>query len=189
MQPNPNDWIVSNLHNGLSRRRVLAGVATVAGGGTAITLAASQSARAEVGVEDVSIQDASFEAEAVDPIVDVTVAYAYRYDAPTELHIELLVGDEPVASESLRTGRAELENTTTLSGRVVDAAAWELSDFRVAPNETVTRDIDVGVRFAVVDVDEVVAEDAASDTAEIEVTHPDESVAQVGMTGEITRNE
>ena len=184
-----NDWIVSNLQSGLTRRRVLTGSATVVGGGTALLLAGGQTARAEGSVEDVDIADAAFEAEAVDPIVDVDVAYAFRYDAPTEIHIELQIGGETVADELLRTASTELENTTDLSGRVVDSPAWSLSDFEAPSGETITRTVEVGVRFSVIDGDSVVAGDTATDTAEIVVEYPTDGVASVGMVGEIRNAE
>ena len=184
-----DDWSVSNLNSGLSRRRVLLGTASVAVGATALQLVAGQNARANVSVEDVSIDDATFEAEAVDPVLDVTVAYAYAADSVSELHIELLVDGDAVASESLRTGSEELENDTDLSGRVVDADKWSASDFEVESGESITREIDVAVEFSVVDVDRVVAADSASDTAEILVEHPNDDHATVGMVGEIVDGE
>ena len=184
-----DDWSVSNLNSGLSRRRVLLGTASVAVGATALQLVAGQNARANVSVEQVSIDDATFEAEAVDPVVDVTVAYAYAADSVSELHIELLVDGDAVASESLRTGSEELENDTDLSGRVVDADAWSAADFEVEFGESITREIDVTVEFSVVDVDRVVAADSASDTAEIIVEHPNDDHATVGMVGHIVDGE
>ena len=184
-----DDWSVSNLNSGLSRRRVLLGTASVAVGATALQLVAGQNASANVSVEQVEIADATFEAEAVDPVVDVTVAYAYAADSVSELHIELLVDGDAVASESLRTDSEELENDTDLSGRVVDADKWSAVDFEVESGESVTREIDVTVEFSVVDVDSVVAADSATDTAEIVVEHPTDGVASVGMVGEIRNDE
>ena len=184
-----DDWSVSNLNSGLSRRRVLLGTASVAVGATALQLVAGQNASANVSVEQVEIADATFEAEAVDPVVDVEVAYAYAADSVSELHIELLVDGDAVASESLRTESEELENDTDLSGRVVDADKWSAVDFEVESGESITREIDVTVEFSVVDVDSVVAADTASDTAEIIVEHPTDGVASVGMVGEIRNAE
>ena len=107
----------------------------------------------------------------------------------SELHIELLVDGDAVASESLRTGSEELENGTDLSGRVVDANAWSASDFKVESGESITREIDVTVEFSVVDVDRVVAADSATDTAEIVVEHPNDDHATVGMVGQIVDGE
>ena len=184
-----DDWSVSNLNSGLSRRRALLGTASVAVGATALQLVAGQNARANVSVEQVSIDDATFEAEAVDPVVDVTVAYAYAADSVSELHIELLVDGDAVASESLRTGSEELENNTDLSGRVVDADKWSAADFEVESGESITREIDVTVEFSVVDVDRVVAADSATDTPEIVVEHPNDDHATVGMVGQIVDGE
>ena len=184
-----DDWSVSNLNSGLSRRRVLLGTASVAVGATALQLVAGQNARANVSVEQMSIDDATFEAEAVDPVVDVTVAYAYAADSVSELHIELLVDGDAVASESLRTGSEELENNTDLSGRVVDADKWSAADFEVESGESITREIDVTVEFSVVDVDRVVAADSATDTPEIVVEHPNDDHATVGMVGQIVDGE
>jgi len=185
-----SDWIVSNLNSGLTRRRVLAGSATVVGGGTALALGATGTGRASVSVDDVSVSDATFEAESVDPIADVTVAFAYAYDAPTEVAIELLVGETTVASEQLRTSQAEYEGRTELSGRVLDADKWSASDFAVERGEIIEREVTVGVRFTVIDGGTVVAEDSAEDISTVVVESPlGESYARVGLTGEITNGE
>jgi len=171
----------------ISRRGAILASATVVGGGTAIAVGAAQSGRAAVSVEQLSVDDATFEAASVDPIVAATVGWAFRYDAPTAVRVELQVSDDVVASETLRTGRSELENTTELTGRVVDSDAFGASDFSVARGDSTTVDVPVTVRFAVIDGEEVVAEDTASQTAAVVVEHPDdEQYATVGGVAQIT---
>jgi len=185
-----SDWVVSNLNSGLTRRHMIVGSATVVGGGTALAVGASGRGRATVSVDDVSVSDATFEAESVDPIAEVTVAFAYAYDAPTEVAIELLVDGTTVASEQLRTSQAEYEGSTELSGRVLDADKWSASDFAVERGEIIERDVTVGVRFTVIDGGTVVAEDSAEDISTVVVESPlGESYARVGLTGEITNGQ
>lgn len=184
-QEPPEEWTVRKLSQPLSRRRVLFGVATVTGGGTALALTSSQRGRASVDVDQVSVPDAEFEADAIEPVVDVAVAYAWRYDAPTEVAIELLIDGDAVATEQLRTGQTEFEATTELSGRILDSDAWSAEDFTVVAGETVTRDVTIGVSFAVIDGNEVVASDTAEDVSTIEITNPVDDYARVGMVGEI----
>jgi len=181
-----DEWVVSNLNSGLTRRRAIGVVATVVGGGTGLAYAGSERGRAEVSVEEVDVSDATFEAPSVEPVVNATIAYAYRHDSPTELVFELLVDDSVVAGESLRTNSVELENDTDLSGRVVDSAAWDASDFAVENGERIEREVTVGVRFAVVENSEVMAEDTATDTATVVVEHPNDSTATVGLSASIT---
>jgi len=57
----------------------------------------------------------------------------------------------------------------------------------VVPGSEITRDVTVGVRFAVIDGQSVVAEDTASDTAAVNVAHPEDATfASVGLQGTIT---
>jgi len=189
MQNESDDWVVSNLNSGFSRRRVIGGSATVVGGGTVLALVGGQRARAEVSVDNVSVDDAAFEAEAVDPVVDVEVAYAYAADSVSELHIELLVDGETIADQSLRTSRSELENTTDLAGRVVDSDEWSSADFEVESGESVEYELEIGVRFSVVGDGRVIAEDSATDTATVRVAHPNDDSATVGMVGQIVDGE
>jgi len=95
-----------------------------------------------------------------------------------------------VASEQLRTDMAEFENSTNLSGRVVESGAWAAADFAVERGETVEHDVTVGVRFAVIDGSEVVAEDSAEDVSTVVVESPlGDEYASVGMTGRIVDGE
>ena len=183
-----DDWRIDSLNSpvSISRRQAIGAAVTVVGGGSAIAVVGAQPARAQVSVDDVSVSDATFEADAVDPVVDATIAYAYRHDSTTELAFELLVGETVIASESLRTASTELESETELSGRVADADGWTASDFEAPAGETTTRDVTVGVRFAVLDGDSVVIEDTAADTATVTVENPNDSTASVGMAAQIT---
>ena len=87
-----------------------------------------------------------------------------------------------VAEETLRTGNDELENTTTLSGRVLDSPAHTGTDFEVDAGEAVSVTVDAGVRFDVRDsAGEVLASDDAADSATVEVVSPDdETHATIG---------
>ena len=179
------DWSIDR--SDMSRRHAIAALATVVGGGTTLALVGSDGARASVSVESFEVADATFEADDVTPVIDADIGYAYRADSVTELWIGLLVGEEVVAEETLRTNSEELENTTDLSGRVLDSPAYGQSDFAVDAGETTTVTVDAGVRFEVRNGDgSVLASDEATDSATVEVVSPEgETYATIGGSGEI----
>ena len=175
-----SEWSIVTKH--ARRRRALAARGTVGGGGTTLALVGSDGARAEVSVESFDVDDATFEAREVTPVIDAEIGYAYRADHVAELWIALLVGETIVAEETLRTGNDELENSTTLSGRVLDSPAHTGTDFEVDAGETVSVTVDAGVRFEVRDsAGEVLASDDATDSSTVEVVSPDdETHATIG---------
>jgi hypothetical protein len=118
-------------------------------------------------------------------VLDATIGWEYQYTGAQELRIELLVGETVVASEQRQTNGDSGSGETTLSGRVVDADAWALSDFDVQQGERIEREVQVGVRLAVM-VNGVVAKEASADkTAVVAVEWPKgQAYATVG--GEIT---
>lgn len=170
----------------VTRRRALAAVGSVAIGGTALSVAGSQPARAAVSVEQFSVADATFEAAEVTPVVDARIGYAYRADTVSTLWFGLTVGGEVVGETTLRTSSTELENTTDLSGRVLDSSAYEQADFAVDPGAETTVDVTVGVRFEVRDSSgAVLASDRGQDTSTVQVVSPKgETYATIG--GEAT---
>ena len=180
-----SDWSIVTKH--ASRRRALAAMGTVVGGGTTLAPVGSDGARAEVSVESFDVDDATFEAREVTPVIDAEIGYAYRADHVAELWIALLVGEEVVAEETLRTGNDELENTTTLSGRVLDSPAYAAADFAVDGGEETSVTVEAGVRFEVRDADgDVLAGDEATDEATVEVVSPESgSYATIGGLGEV----
>ncbi len=174
-----SDGAVS-LTSSLTRRRLasLAGVAVAGGGGVAYV---SGDASADVTVDELEVGDARIEAREADPVVTADIAYAYQYAGAQELRFEVLIGDDVIASETLRTSSDTLDETTTLSGRVADADAWALEDFAVARGGELTREVTVTVRFAVLVNGSVAAEDSASVTADVAVVWPEgASYATVG---------
>jgi hypothetical protein len=185
-----SDPIRSRIASEYSRRRVLTAVGVVAGGGATLAVA-PEDARADVAVEDFSVSDATFEAESVTPIVDAQIAYAYRADAVSELSIDLTVGETVVDSESLRTSRAELDETTQLSGEILAADAYSQSDFEPDAGGETTVTVEVGVRFRVLDADgNELAADSARDDATVEVVSPvGETHATIGGSATIERSQ
>lgn len=174
----------------VTRRRAIAGGATLlTAGGTLVWV--GDSASAAVTIDGWTVPDASFEAETVDPVVNADVKYRYDVgDASIRaLALELLVGDHTVASDELVTDRTSLESTVTLSGPLTDSDAWSASDFDVAVGESVSRDVTVAVRFAVLDTnDSELVTDRAEDTSTVTITHPQDSTysATVGGSASIT---
>jgi hypothetical protein len=174
------------VSNHVTRRRAVGLMAAVVAGGGGVALATGDAAGAEVSVEELTVDDASFEAEQVDPVADAEVAYAYRYDTPNAVLLTLDVDGEPIAEADLSTSTAEAEGTETLSGRVVDAPAYDLSAFATEVGETITREVTFGVGISVQVNGEEVASDRATETATIEVTNPDDGDPYARIGGEIT---
>jgi len=181
----PVDRIVSKL----SRRRALAGVATLATAGGSLVVV-GEPAQASVSVDGLDVSDATFERESVTPVVDVSVSY--QYDASLEpvnaLEFALLVDGTEVASDELITDKTALDGQTTLSGTVTDSQQWSESDFQPTVGEAVTREIQFTLEFRVVTSEgTTIVDDEASDTATVEVSHPQQSalVASVGGRGTI----
>jgi hypothetical protein len=153
----------------------------VLAGGTAALALGTESAAADVTVESLDVQSATFDAQSVQPVVNADIAYEYTYDDAQELRFEVLVADTVVASETLRTDSASLAETTTLSGRVTDSDAWSESDFDAPQGGSVEREVSVTVRFAVLVNGTAAASDEATDTATITVRWPaDAAYAEVG---------
>lgn len=171
-----------------NRRRVVAGLATLAAGGAGLS-ALGHPARASVSIDSWTVPDASFEAEAVAPVADATIAYAFDVGSDTAvraLAFELLVDGHAVASDELVTETTSLENTTTLSGALTDSGAWSTSDFDVAVGESVAHDVTVAVRFAVVGTDESeIVTARAEDTATVTVAHPQQTEYTASVGGEV----
>ena len=176
----------------VSRRQALLGIGAVAASGSGLAVVGTQQASgaANVSVDSFSVSDAEFEAESAAPVVELSVAYNYDVgnSGVSGLLFELVVGDSVVASDELTTDRTALSNTTDLSGRVTDSDGWDSADFAPAVGESVSRDVSVAVRFAVLDsTGDAIVEDSATDSATVTVTHPRDSrlVAEVGGDGVI----
>jgi hypothetical protein len=108
-----------------------------------------------------------------------------------DLRFELLVDGDVVASDELTTDKTTFDGTTELSGRVLDASAWDQSDFSPEVASEIQQDVTVGVRFAVLDSGgSVIVEDSKSDSASVAVSHPQEVrlVASVGGSGTIAND-
>ena len=175
-----------SLSNHITRRRAVGLMAAAVTGGGGLVLATDGAAGAEVSAEELTVGDASFEAEQVDPVADAVVGYAYRYDTPDTIILTLDVDGETIAEADLSTSTAEAEGTETLSGRVVDASTYDLSAFATDVGETITREVTFGVGISVKVNGEEVASDRATETATIEVTNPDDGDPYARIGGEIT---
>jgi len=167
----------------LSRRRVLASTATLAVGGVGLATLGSDPARAEVTVDSLETPAQTFEADAIEPELQAALAYEYEVDPAASVEMlvfELLVGGDVIDEVALSTSETALSQTTDLAGMVTDASAWQASDFAPAVVESVTREVDVTVTFAVRGPDGDIASDSASGTKAITVTNPENAVARVG---------
>jgi len=178
-----DDWSIE-LSN-LSRRRVIATTAGASLGLAGLAVGATGDASADVSVDDVTVSDASFDAAEVDPVIEATIPFEYSVETISDVVIELQVGDSVVADEILNTTTADASAETTLSGRVVDSDSWSASDFAVSEGQSISRELSVGVRLAVLDGDELLVEATGSDTATIAVEHPQQGTASVGLQASI----
>lgn len=173
----------------LNRRAALAsGAALLTAGGSLVLV--GEPVSAAVDVDQLTVSDASFTAEEVSPVLDVEAGYEYDAgnSAVSALRFELAVDGTLIASDELVTDRTTLEGTTTLSGPITDSDAWAAADFSPAVANRVTREITVELSFGVLGSDDTeLVSDSATDTAVIEVAHPQESkyVASVGGVGTI----
>lgn len=171
----------------VSRRQALIGVGSLAAGATTYSVIGSDGARAEVTLGALDAQDGELTSDAADPVVDATILY--RYDvgsAPIRsLCVGLTIAGDVVAERELSTTTSVLENDVELSGHVIDSDAFETSDFEPAVADSVNHEITVGVVFEAREGDDsVIVAAETSDTAELVVSHPQESefVADVGGT-------
>lgn len=171
----------------VSRRQALIGVGSLAAGTATYSVVGSDGARAEVTLGNLEAQDGELTSEAADPVVEATILYSYDVgSAPIQsLWIGLTVGGDVVAKRELSTTTSVLENDVELSGRVTDSDAWDSDDFEPAVADSLTHEIEVGVLFEAREGDDsvIVAADA-TDTAELVVSHPQESefFADIGGT-------
>jgi hypothetical protein len=174
----------------LSRRRALAGGAALLTAGGTLVWVGSDTARADVTLDKLTIPDADFESTGIDPVVDVTAKYDYDTGqaAVDKLRLTLTVGGDTVATEELVTEHTVLTGEADLSGRITDSEAWSDTDFAPAVAETVERTLTVGLTFAVVGTDgQAIVEDSVTEDVTVTVAHPQESqyVAAVGGTGTV----
>lgn len=186
----PNDKRrIDRAESHLNRRTALAsGAALLTAGGSLVLI--GDPVHAAVSVDSLTVDDESFTAEAVSPVLDVTAGYSYDVgnSAVSKLRFTLAVDGSPIASDDLVTDRTTLENETTLSGSIIDSDAWAATDFAPAVAESVSRKLSIDLTFEVLGSDgAVLVSDSASDTAVVTVSHPQESeyVASVGGTGTI----
>jgi hypothetical protein len=135
-----------------------------------------------VNVSEFTVADSQF-AGAVEPVLDATLAWAYEVEASVgSVGVELLVGDETLASERLQTNTQSASATTELSARLTDHSRYSAADF-----ESGETDVTVGAYFTVQDDSgAAIVETTAQDSATIAVT---EASAAVGGSVEIRRAE
>lgn len=168
-----------------NRRRVILAMGSTAVGGGILARAASQPAAA-VSVDSLEVPDAEFEAEAVEPELEATVAYEYSVPSATDVTVWLGVGDDRLSSTDLFTSSPEASNDVSLSAALLDSSAFEAADFEVGVGESTTVDVPVTVGVDVYDGDSVVAKADASETAVVTVQHPDEETATASVGGTVT---
>jgi hypothetical protein len=175
----------SDASEQLSRRAAVGAIAAAVGGGTVLVATTGDAEAAEVSVDELRVDDATFEAEQVDPVAEATVAYEYRYQGANQIRLWLGVDDSELASVDLSTSTDTAEGTETLTGRVVDASTYSLGAFATEPGETISRDVSFTVGIEVLENGTVTVSDETSQTATIEVTNPDDGEPYARIGGEI----
>jgi len=189
MDDNPQGSTAENSHpeTSLSRRHAIGAVAAAVGGGTVLAAATGDaSAAAEVSVDELRVDGATFETDQVDPVAEATVAFEYRSPGANSVRLYLAVDDDELASTELSTSTDEADGTETLTGRIVDSAGYTLGAFATDAGETITREVTFTVGIEVLENGTVVVDDATSETATIEVTNPDDGEPYARIGGTIT---
>lgn len=175
----------SDATDQLSRRAAVGAIAAAVGGGTVLVATTGDATAAEVSVDELRVDDATFKAEQVDPVAEATVAYEYRYAGANEVRLWLGVDGSELASVDLSTSTDTADGTETLTGRVVDASAFSLGAFATEPGETISREVTFSVGLEILENGTVTVSDEATQTATIEVTNPDDGEPYARIGGEI----
>jgi len=129
----------------VSRRQAVLGIGTVAAGSTTLAFVSTDDAAAQVSVDGLTIPDASFAAERIDPHLDVVIGFAYDVGSEpvSDVAFSLSVDGTQIASQSLATSDAVFEGDTTLAGPITDSDAWSAEAFApeaassVSPSATI----------------------------------------------------
>jgi hypothetical protein len=179
-----------NLSDGwspVSRRQALIGIGTLASGATTTAYLATDRARADVAIGDLSVSDETFEAESIDPKLVVDVQY--RYDASgasvDSVRFRLLVGGGVLDETQLSTSQESLEESTRLEGRLASLDAYASGDFAPEVGGSVTESFEATVAFDVLDADETpIASAEVTDTVTVSVSHPQENEYEASVGGD-----
>ncbi len=182
------------MRDSMTRRQALIGTGALAVTTTGSIALASQNTSATVTGEftipdgetvlaDTQLQDVRLVCDA---------EYAYSSNAPIHaLELELHVGATPdtvdmiARTERTDLGTDSLTGTETLSGSLVNASDFSLSDFQPTNGE-LRRTVVAELRLYVIRNEEVVAEAAQTDTFEVTVKNEELKVDMtLGGTGEV----
>lgn len=173
----------SGIATRLNRRRVVAGAGAMAIGTVGLVGLGSEPVAAEVSVESLSVEDADFEGEQVDPVLSVDIAYEFDVVGASNVFIALKIGGSTISDMDVTTRSDQLEQTTDLSGRVVRSKGWSKDDFAPPAGESVSRELDVALKLVVTTDGGQEVTATAEDTATIDVTNPTTNMARIGGVG------
>jgi len=168
----------------VTRRQALAGIAGVGLSGSGLAWYSSKPVAADVALDEWSVNDAQFDTP-VTPVVDATVQWQYEvHDSVDFVRVDLLIDDEPLASEDLNTSQQAADGDTALTASVTDHSDYTGDDFG---HGTETR-LSVGVRLRVYGGGgSVLAEASTEDTATVTVAEG--AVIAVGGSAQIIATE
>lgn len=150
----------------------------------------AQTAGASVNINELQINDGEFEAESIDPVIEIEGQYEYEVDQmPDEMVFILLVDGSVVAQETLPAEGLDDTGSFEIAGDVTDGP-YSSSDFVVEDGETVSNDIDVTLAFQLRDSDGTFISATANDEVTITVVSPvtGNPYATIGGIGEIIDN-
>lgn len=178
-----------------TRRQAVGGLATLIAGGGAVALT-PQEAGATAAVDDISIDDATYESESGNlhtPWLDLDVSYEYSTnDTPSTVRLLLMVGP-PTNQDLLQMAEEGVASTTgqgevDLAGKVIEAEAFDSSQFDVSePGDSVTVTIPFGVVVQVRDADGNTLVDGDVQTSvDVTVRHTGTTVeVSLSVTGDV----
>ena len=158
----------------ITRRRAVAMLAGSASVGVAALAVGSDDARAEISVDDLAVSDAERRTEHPEatPRIDVTVAFAFDVPRISETELWLSVGPTDSDRQQLDDATVTTNTTTVESDRefgasLLDHDAFEADDFQPDAETTVEYELDIEVGITILDGDDEIATDTATDTATV----------------------
>lgn len=159
-----------------TRRQTLAGIATTATAGIALTHAPTAYADATVSNQGLTIPDSTHQTDGQTVTqVPVTVSAEYAYESthtPDTVSITLLSGDsdttlQPLTSQDLQVNGLSDNGTVELSGDVLSTYHYTADDFSPSEGNTVTQVVWIGLELVVTRGGETLASERVVDSAQI----------------------
>jgi len=175
----------SRIAQHTNRRRVLLALGSTAVGGGLLARRGTDPAAA-VDLETFTVEDATFEADAVSPELEASLAYEYEVPDADGLSVWLAVDGDRIDESSLMLANGSGSDTVSLSAPVTTADGFDAAVFDPDAGETATVAVPVTVGIEITQGGEVRADATDDGTAEIVVQHPEAEPATVTLGGSVT---